>query len=185
VHVDELKNSDLSDCVSCLTRENWQVGRYFWYNNTMLLYEAYTYSYNGGAHGSSTSRKMMIDLNTLAIIDEQALFNKKDFDKIADLLREQYAKDNEFSSVDELRKNIGNDWFEAIRPNGSCYLYYHESSQTWFMVWQFAEYEIAPYAAGHPRIKIELAKLKPYLKKDLTPYLSTDDIVLNLLIDKF
>ena len=182
--VEELKKDGLADCISCLTRENWQTGRYIWYNNTMLLYEIHTYSYTGGAHGGSTSQKMMVDLNTLEIIDEQAFFDKKNLDNIAALLKKQYAKDNDFSTVDELKTAIGDEWFNAIKPNGSAYLDYHESSQTWFMTWQFAEYEIGPYVIGRPRIKLEISKVKSYLKKDLTPFLSIDNIVVNPLVDK-
>ena len=141
-------------------------GNPLYHNNNVLVYNIVeTYS---GYHVFHSTQTFMIDLNTLTIIDEQQLFDKKDFDKISDLLKEQ----------GELQYLLG--WGEeGIMPNGNCYLDYDMTSNNWYMVWQYQEYEIACYAAGMPKIAIELSKLQPYLKIDVTPYISLDGLVKN------
>jgi len=157
-------------------------GNYLLYNNNILVYNKFEqWSGKGYNHGASSSEFFMIDLTSQTIITEDMLFNKKDFDKISDLFMKQLVEDMGVASIDELE---GRGWDRQIQPNGNCYLDYDESSNDWYMVWQYQRGEVAWYGFGDTQIKIEISKLKPYLKMDVMPYLSSEDLHVNEKIKK-
>jgi hypothetical protein len=139
-------------------------GYFLYYNENVLVYELLKEF--SGYHHFCERYFIMIDLNTITIIDEQILFEKKDFDKITDLLTEQFAEDY---------SERGN----PVKPNGNCYFDYNIISNKWNLVWLFQSGEILAYVITSPTIEIELSKLEPYLKIDISPYISSEGLVFN------
>ena len=113
----------------------------------------------GGAHGAHAYNHHVIDLKTAKPIPEADIFVEGYEEKLAQILVDQIAKQNNVANNKEL-ENIGFFSIDEIFPNGN------------FMVdltgitYSFNEYEIAAYVVGATHVQLPYKEIRHLLRED-------------------
>lgn len=131
-------------------------------NDTFYSYGVTVYSYTGGAHGMTTTIYQVIDLNQLQPLTLADIFDERNLDQVALIIRETLARDlgyNEVSKLSEIGYIVN-----EIRPTENFYI--DDKGITWL----YNQYDIAPYALGQPTVFIGYDKLKLFIKEDSPLY---------------
>lgn len=123
----------------------------------LLSYIVHRYDYTGGAHGMNTDSCYTIILKTGLILKQEDLFDESALDKIASLIINHIAKDNNVAKAEDLEE-IGYFSIKEIYPNGNIYV--SEKGITW----SYNPYDIAAYALGTIKTTVPFSELKPLLK---------------------
>jgi hypothetical protein len=147
----------LSDMPEMLNYELIKSGEIIFNKKRILLIACQTYSYRGGLHGIHNIEYLHFDLNTGQLFKLDDLFGKNEKQKLlhmASAKLEEMRKKKEIVIFDESKiESIDNFYFD------DDYLYF-----------VFNPYEIGPYSEGYIKIKIDLSKIEPLLKKNIHPW---------------
>jgi len=137
-----------------------------WSDNTNLLIRcnskgllSYTVESNqisGGAHGGTTFRNSLIDLNTGDKLSEEDLFTEASIPLINDMILKKLELQNKVESTEELEQ-IGYFDVSQIGQYKNFYLT-HDG-----LVYTFNEYEIAAYAVGTIEVKLTFKDLEGFV----------------------
>lgn len=144
-----------------------------WVTSRYLSYSQNYYSYTGGAHGSSTVQYQNIDLSNFKIISLEDLFKSDKNTEILLLFKDAFFRANKLDndkSYDELGfwfnpSNIPKEYKEWSLPDG-FYLPANFLLNSRGITFIYQQYEIAPYAAGMPKIEVTWDKIKPFLEDE-------------------
>ncbi|MES2799361.1 MAG: RsiV family protein [Bacteroidota bacterium] len=114
--------------------------------------------YTGGAHGSVNSMHTLVSKSTGKELKLEDVFQNV---KKLELIAEDYFRaQNEMSQEDNFEE--AGYWFEeGFKLNNN--FYFSEKN----LVFQYNQYEIAPYVMGMPSIEIPISKIKSLLKISL------------------
>jgi predicted secreted protein len=129
--------------------------KYYENGKILSLYVDY-YQYTGGAHGSTERRAYNYDLTTGENLALKDLF-KMGYDYqmvINDYIKKEINNCPDMYFSDDMG-------FNGISADQGCYI------QNGFLVVYFAQYEIAPYAAGIPEFRLPLSLFADGLKDGL------------------
>ena len=124
--------------------------------NGLLSYSVESTQYSGGAHGGTTFRNSVIDLNTGEIIGEEDLFTEASLPLINDIILRKLESQNKLKSPEELEQ-IGYFDVSQIAQYKNFYLTNDG------LVYTFNEYEIAAYAVGTIEVKLTFQDLEGFV----------------------
>lgn len=140
---EKLYNLDWDDFV-----EGYFVGRW----GDVISYRLDTYSFSGGAHGTSGAYCINIDLNTGEIVRDRDVFVEGDEEKmsilISQYLREQFPNKEDYNAL--YNKNVSPSANYLFKESGIVYVY--------------EEYELGPYYFGCVSVHVPWSKAKALLK---------------------
>jgi len=158
-YVDELKNAENAPVGSWYSYYESSSNEIAFNMDNILSYTVNFENYTGGAHGAHSAINQVIDLKNGVLVKESDIFVEGFEDKLAALLVEDIAKQNNLENAKELEK-IGFFSIDEIYPNGN------------FMVddkgitYSFNEYEIAAYVVGITNVNIPYEKIQHLLRKE-------------------
>lgn len=116
-------------------------------------------NYTGGAHGAHSYNNHVLSLKTGKEITEEEIFVDDYQDRLAQILVDQIAKQNNVADPKEL-ENIGFFSVDEIFPNGNFLV--NETGITY----AFNEYEIAAYVVGVTEVTLPYAEIRHLLRDD-------------------
>ncbi len=127
--------------------------------DNIICYTVSFENYTGGAHGAHAYNHHVLNLKTGQPIAEEEIFIDDYQDKLAQILVNHIAEQNNVSDVKEL-ENIGFFSVDEIFPNGNFLV--DETGITY----SFNEYEIAAYVVGVTNVHLPYEEIRPLLKED-------------------
>ena len=125
----------------------------------ILSYTVSFENYTGGAHGAHAYNHHVIDLQTAKPLTEADIFVEDYEEKLAQILVDQIAKQNNVANNKEL-ENIGFFSIDEIFPNGNFMV-----DQTG-ITYSFNEYEIAAYVVGVTHVQLPYKEIRHLLRDD-------------------
>lgn len=148
--------------------------RILYNSNDFLSYVVNTYTYEGGAHGMTSTVYQVIDLKLVVPLTLSDIFDDRNLDNVGEIIIETLAK-NAGDESDENKRKSDNmkplDFLEEIgyfvteiKPTENFYI--DDKGITWL----YNNYEIAPYAFGRPSAFIPYDQLSIYIKEDSPIY---------------
>lgn len=130
------------------------------YNKGDILSYTITYeSYTGGAHGAHSTINEVLNLATGEPIPEEEIFIDNYQDRLAEILVDQIAKQNQVADPKEL-ENMGFFSIDEIYPNGN-FLVDEEG-----ITYDFNEYEIAAYVVGTIHVELPYSTIRHLLRNN-------------------
>ncbi len=126
--------------------------------NGLLSIQCVNYTYTGGAHGGTQVDFLNFDINTGEEIKLEDLFIPSYKTKINKLGEKIFRQKNKLKQNESLEK--AGFWFE----NNEFKLNENFGFNCYGIVFQFNQYEIAPYAFGPSTVEISYKELKDLLK---------------------
>lgn len=130
-------------------------------SGSLLTMISQSYSYMGGAHGSTVVTGRSFDTETGAPLDASKIFRRGTEAEVLDLvknaLNEQYFTPDGASGYTSLEEALLIDPAAMELPSSAPY--FTENGLTFI----YQQYEIAPYASGMPHCTLTFEELKPYL----------------------
>lgn len=127
--------------------------------NDLLSYTVWMESYTGGAHGAHANANHVINLKTGKPVTEEDIFVENYQDKLAQILVDQIAEDNNVDNPKEL-ENMGFFSIDEIFPNDNFLV------DAGGITYTFNEYEIAAYVVGATHVYLPYDKIRYLLKKE-------------------
>ena len=125
----------------------------------ILCYTVSFENYTGGAHGAHSYNHHVIDLKTAKPLTEADIFVDDYEEKLAQILVDHIAKQNNVANNKEL-ENIGFFSIDEIFPNGNFRV--DETGITY----SFNEYEIAAYVVGATHVQLPYKEIRHLLRDD-------------------
>lgn len=156
---------DMDAAATWMSYEEIVTGEVVYNTDGILSYQVRTYSYTGGAHGSSAVDNGVFDIKTLTQVTLSNVFAQDSMPAVNQLLRQKLAAQYECASIDEL---VQKDLFFSV---GEI-----EATEN-FMVnadgisWMFDPCDIAPFSMGEVQIALAWQEVAPFLLPD-TPLLA-------------
>jgi hypothetical protein len=158
-YLDERKNvadSELVEYAYTFNEESTQWAIVAYQSLTILTLANWNYLYLGGAHGSYTTLYIVIDLLNNKELTLKNVLTNAGINKLGPLLEKYYRRENGLGLKDDLTEN---GLFEnQIKPNENFFV---TSKGIGF---NYAPYEIGPYAMGEVNIFIPFTELTAYLQ---------------------
>ncbi|MCD7938230.1 MAG: DUF3298 and DUF4163 domain-containing protein [Tannerellaceae bacterium] len=131
-----------------------------YYNrNNILSYSTYREGFTGGAHGFHLLHNYVLDLTTGQQVRESDIFIEGYEGELAEILVKHITKENGVSRPEELEE-LGYFSIDEIYPNNN-FLADEEG-----LIYNFNEYEIAPYSVGSTNVQISYPEIRHLLKPD-------------------
>jgi hypothetical protein len=131
--------------------------------NGIFSYAVHRESYSGGAHGSSHTTGVVMDLARGVPLMEEDIFKDDYRPELTTLLINKIALNNHLEDIKEL-ENIGFFSIDEIAPNGNFSV--NDEGITYY----FNEYEIAAYVVGMIPVTLTYDEVKRLLRKDSPLY---------------
>ncbi|MDR2057604.1 MAG: DUF3298 and DUF4163 domain-containing protein [Dysgonamonadaceae bacterium] len=124
--------------------------------NNFVSFTVENASYNGGAHGSHSISGYVIDLNTHALLTEDAFAGINYTKNLSPIIIRKIAEANGLKETEQL-ENIGYNNINGMAPNGNFTL--DDKGITYY----FNEYEIAAYSVGITKVFIPYKEFNVYI----------------------
>lgn len=123
----------------------------------IINYKAVTYTYTGGAHGSTWEANMNFDSDSGKLLEQEDVFAEGFEKQVSKLLAEHLNDGRDAESAISLLT-------DDIEPNGNFIISQEGVTFT------YNQYEIAAYAFGVIDILIPADEIKPYLRSGMNFY---------------
>lgn len=125
----------------------------------LLSYTVNFENYTGGAHGAHSFTNHVVELKTGNAVTEEQIFVDDYQDRLAKLLVDKLAEQNNVQDPKEL-ENLGFFSIEEIFPNGNFLV--DETGITYY----FNEYEVAAYVVGVVKVHLSFDEIRLLLREE-------------------
>lgn len=157
--IDSYKSMEQEDDFGMYWTFTSDIGAYFPTSNIVSLVK-FEWEYAGGAHGNGVTLYYNIDETTQKVLTVDDLLIPGGKDKL-NLIAEKIFRQDYQLGEEELLHEAGY-WFENEKFKlNENFLIDNDALQ-----FTFNPYEIAPYAAGSPEVRIKFSEIKDLIRKD-------------------
>lgn len=156
---EEVKNADTTPVGSWYSYYEMSTNDINFNMDDILCFTVCFENYTGGAHGSHSATNHVINLKTGELITEKDVFIDGFEDRLAQILVDHIASQNNVENIKEL-ENIGFFSVDEIYPNNNFLV--NETGITY----SFNEYEIAAYVVGITNVHLPYEKIHHLLRTE-------------------
>lgn len=156
----ESYGEDMDAAATWMSYEENVEGEVLYNNKGLLSYQVRTYSYTGGAHGSTTTDNGVFDLQTLTPVNLANVFDIEAMPDLNALLRLKLARQYDCETVEELaQKDL---FFAPAEVEATDNFMINDSC----ICWMFDPCDIAPFSLGEVAVPISWDEVYSLLAAD-------------------
>ncbi len=158
---EDITQEEISESPESLNYEQTNDLRVAYLSPKLLVLSFYNYGFTGGAHGNFATSYITLDIENCKVLTLTDIINATGMKQLRPLLERNYRREKHLTPTQSLEED-GGLLVKKIEPNDNFYITGKG------LIFSYAPYEIAPYAAGEIALMIDHADLQPYLQPAFT-----------------